>query len=413
MDSTDEHAVTAPMWRGVVLFRVVALVAVVVNLLRLLDGYRRPGLAVAVVAVIALWTVVVAVVYLGGDARWCRWTAIAELVVVPPATLTTLLVDDPARVAAGGPVLTTVWSAGPVLALAVAAGWRGGLVASAVTVLTLGAVRQVADASFFYDTQLLLVAGLAVGLAADWMRAAARRMQEAVAVRAATAERERLARGIHDEVLQVLAFVRRRGEEVARTEPDGSAAEIARLAGEQEVALRRLVATGPPPAPASGPAPDPEAGGGTDLCAALAAVVPTRASLAVPADPVVLDPRVAEALVAVVREAVANTERHAGGDAGLWVLVEDGGDDDEVTLSVRDDGAGIPAGRLAAAEAEGRLGVASSMRGRVADLGGRITLHTGEGEGTEWEVTLPRSVRSRDHATVPRSMRSMRSRGTG
>ncbi|HSK59466.1 MAG TPA: ATP-binding protein, partial [Actinomycetospora sp.] len=54
------------------------------------------------------------------------------------------------------------------------------------------------------------------------------------------------------------------------------------------------------------------------------------------------------------------------------------------------DGVGIAAGRLDEAAAEGHLGVASSMRGRVAALGGTISLHTAPGEGTEWEIVVPR-----------------------
>jgi signal transduction histidine kinase len=58
-------------------------------------------------------------------------------------------------------------------------------------------------------------------------------------------------------------------------------------------------------------------------------------------------------------------------------------------ISVRDDGPGIPAGRLEQAAAEGRLGVASSIRGRVADQGGTATLASSS-EGTEWEFRFPR-----------------------
>ena len=62
-------------------------------------------------------------------------------------------------------------------------------------------------------------------------------MQRATEIEAASRERERLARGIHDSVLQVLALVQRRGAEAG-----GEAAEIGRLAGEQEAALRALIA---------------------------------------------------------------------------------------------------------------------------------------------------------------------------
>ena len=63
---------------------------------------------------------------------------------------------------------------------------------------------------------------------------------------------------------------------------------------------------------------------------------------------------------------------------------------DSVELSVRDEGPGIPAGRLESAAAEGRLGVAESIRGRVADLGGTAELVTGS-FGTEWEISVPRT----------------------
>ncbi|HEX5986716.1 MAG TPA: ATP-binding protein, partial [Nocardioides sp.] len=76
-------------------------------------------------------------------------------------------------------------------------------------------------------------------------------------------------------------------------------------------------------------------------------------------------------------------------DAPAWVLVEDLGD--SVVVTVRDEGPGIPPGRLDAARAEGRLGVAESVRGRIADLGGRSVLVTGPGQGTEWELTVPRA----------------------
>lgn len=65
---------------------------------------------------------------------------------------------------------------------------------------------------------------------------------------------------------------------------------------------------------------------------------------------------------------------------------------DEVVISVRDDGPGIPEGRLDEAAAEGRLGVAKSIRGRVEGLGGTITLDTEPGEGTEWEIRVPLPV---------------------
>ena len=73
------------------------------------------------------------------------------------------------------------------------------------------------------------------------------------------------------------------------------------------------------------------------------------------------------------------------------MLLEDLGD--SVTVSIRDDGVGIAAGRLEEAVGEGRVGVAKSIVGRMDWLGGSAKLNTGPGCGTEWELTVPRRGR--------------------
>lgn len=61
-------------------------------------------------------------------------------------------------------------------------------------------------------------------------------------------------------------------------------------------------------------------------------------------------------------------------------------------VTVRDDGPGIPEGRLVQAEGEGRLGVAQSIRGRLRDLGGTAELLSVPGQGTEVELRLPKEA---------------------
>ena len=211
---------------------------------------------------------------------------------------------------------------------------------------------------------LLLLVGTVVGYVVALARRAEAAHARAVELSAATAERERLSRQVHDGVLQVLALV-------ARRSPD---AELASLAAEQERLLRRLVA---------GPAALPPAGE-ADLRALLP--VGGDVELAAPAEPVLLPAAVATELAAAVGEAVQNARRHGGGRA--WLLVED--EPGAVTVSVRDDGPGIPAGRLEEAAAQGRLGVARSIRGRVADLGGTVVVDSAPGRGTEVELRVPR-----------------------
>ncbi len=309
--------------------------------------------------------------------RGARRLAVADLVVTALTTMSTLLVDDPARIAAGGPVITTVWSAGAVLAVAIAYGIRPAVGAVAVSVAALWITRRALDAALLSDAQLLVVAGVAVGFASVAMRRSARRLQEAIATEAAAAERERLARDIHDGVLQVLALMRRRGPQLG--DP-----ELVRAAAEQEVSLRRLITRGP--VGLDGPDDEP-----VDLGAALGATLPSRAVLAAPPDPVCVPSGLARSLLAVVREAAANADAHAGSDSGLWVLLED--DEDTVTVSLRDDGPGIPDGRLEAAAAQGHLGIVSSIRGRIGELGGTAKLVTAPGEGVEWELRVPRRGR--------------------
>ncbi len=73
---------------------------------------------------------------------------------------------------------------------------------------------------------------------------------------------------------------------------------------------------------------------------------------------------------------------------------------DRVTVTVRDDGVGMAAGRLDEAAREGRLGVQASVRGRLAEVGGTVAVHTAPGEGTEVELVLPKAPSSRSKACV-------------
>ena len=111
-------------------------------------------------------------------------------------------------------------------------------------------------------------------------------------------------------------------------------------------------------------------------------------SVAAPATAVALPEPVAVEVAAAVQGALDNVTVHCGLEAKAWVLLEDEGD--TVTVTVRDEGPGIPDGRLAQAEAEGRLGVAQSIRGRVRDLGGSVQISSTPGQGTEVELRIPR-----------------------
>src|SRR2546430_356466 len=127
----------------------------------------------------------------------------------------------------------------------------------------------------------------------------------------------------------------------------------------------------PPSAPGGQPAPRGRDGGAP----------------AAPATAVALPEPVAVEVAAAVRATLDNVTVHCGQTAKAWVLLEDEGD--TVTVTVRDEGPGIADGRLAQAEAEGRLGIAQSIRGRIADLGGTVTITSAPGQAQRSKSGCP------------------------
>jgi signal transduction histidine kinase len=367
-----------PLWWGAIALRILTLLFGLGAVLAYQDEYLRPRLAWLVLGAMALWTLLVSLVYAREALRWrWWWFVVVDLVVSCALMLTSPWILSPAQLAGVAPLITTIWVAGVPVAAGTRFGGGGGVAAGLLVGLATGVARQHFNLDVARDCMLLLATGLLIGLSATTARRSAAVLAQALRTEAATAERERLARSIHDSVLQVLARVRRRGAELG-----GEAAELAMLAGEQEIALRALVTTEPTGA----------GSGESDLRAALQLLSSSKVQVAAPAGEVELPARMTAELVAVAREALSNVEKHAGHQAKAWVLLEDLGT--EVVLTVRDDGPGIEEGRLAAAEAEGHLGVARSMRGRVSDLGGTISLETAPEQGTEWEIRVPKPAKS-------------------
>ncbi|MGQ0843307.1 MAG: MacS family sensor histidine kinase [Sporichthyaceae bacterium] len=367
----DENSV---LWRALPVARTVLLgYTLCVNAIHA-DDFRRPGLAWAVLTVLALWTVAAPLAY---NARSRRPLMIGVELALALGALALTPYAQGDDVAAGVPSVPSFWLAAPVLAAAVRWEWRGGLVAGVVAAGADIAVDVSSETRAGNATAanvfLLLVAGLLVGYAATLLRDNAQARAEAVALAAATEERERLARAVHDGVLQTLAWVARRGNEIG-----GEARDLARVAGEQEVALRGLVHSGPAPL---------RAGETADLAALLGRCGAAKVSVATPGEAVLLPVLVAEELAAAVAAALDNTARHAPG-AKAYVFLEDEGG--AVVIEVGDDGPGIPDGRLDEAKGAGRMGVAHSIQSRLAAIGGTATLRTAPGGGVEWQLKVRR-----------------------
>ncbi|MFJ4757290.1 MULTISPECIES: MacS family sensor histidine kinase [Streptomyces] len=388
-------SVEQPLWRALAGYRVLTMVYAIGLFVSAHDQVARPWVALGYFAVLVVWTL--ATLPRVANAASCTRPFLAvDLSVAVVGILLTRVAESPERIDAGAPTLPSIWTAGAVLAFAIKGGWRWAAFASTlVAVANLAERSGVPTRDTVHMVLLVWIASIAIGYVVEVARASERTLARALEIEAATRERERLARDIHDSVLQVLAMVQRRGAVIG-----GEAAELGRMAGEQEVALRTLVSGGLVPVSrvsedaAEGALvraveePDDD-GGPVDLRSLLAPYAGARVSLAEPGAPVPLPPAAARELTAAVGAALDNVRAHAGAEARAWILVED--EPGEVVVTVRDDGPGIPEGRLAEAEGEGRLGVALSIRGRLRDLGGTAEVISVPGQGTEVELKVPKA----------------------
>ncbi len=387
-DREPQAAFEVTLWRALAVLRVATLAYAVILTARNFQQYDHPYAAWLVIAVMAAWTVAATSAYAWPRAR--GWPLLAtDLAITAGCLLSSRLIVGPGLLSDATPTLTITWMVCPVIAVAIARGRAWGAVAAAAMGACDLAVRGLMTQSTVTGTVIMIMAAIAVGHIAMLTDQAQERLRLAAEVEVAGRERERLARGIHDSVLQVLALVQRRGSELG-----GEAAELGRLAGEQEIALRALVSPGV--AASSAAARGEEKGraqfipsGMVDLREPLAAYASADVTVVAPATGVWLRAGVANELGAAVGAAIDNVRRHCPEGVHTWILVED--EPDAVTVTVRDEGPGIPSGRLEQAEAEGRLGVAHSIRGRVRHLGGTVGITSSPAAGTEIEMRVVRS----------------------
>ncbi|MFC8526353.1 MacS family sensor histidine kinase [Nocardia sp. NPDC057227] len=384
-DSTG--AAVAPLWRAAQAFRLVTLLYAVGQQVASVPNYHNQRLSWVLIALMAVWSGVSALMlsqwHFPEVARRLRvWVVIGDHVVVILLIASTRLVADYDWYHGHQTLPTTLWATNAVISAAILRGPVAGVLSGLLIASVALTVRDQWGNDVWTDATVpvLVSVGLALGLAAETARRAQGQVERAVRLTAAAEERERLAREVHDGVLQVLAYIKRRGTEIG-----GATAELARRAGEQEVALRVLLSE------QGGRRDGGEPGDEVDLRPLLTAQARPDVSVSTPGEPVLLGPAAAAELDGAVRNALANVAQHAGPEAKAYVLLEDTGE--ELIVSVRDDGVGIPPGRLAEAEAEGRLGVSRSIVGRLGALGGTAVLLTeetgGVGFGTEWEFRIP------------------------
>lgn len=367
-----------PLWRASQAFRLITLVYAISYQIASMSYYSNARLSWFFVALMAVWTGLSAALL--SRPALPRWKVVlADQLVVIGLMCSTRLVADHDWYSTHQTLPTTLWATNAVISAAILFGPKGGIASGILLAAVMAVVRDQIDLDLWTDATapVLVSVGLALGLASNTARRAHAELERAARLAAITEERERLARQVHDGVLQVLALVRRRGSEIG-----GAAGELAELAGEQEIALRMLISEQGEPSPLDASQVE------VDLKSLLRPQASITVSVSTPPDPVLVDRYVAEEISAVVSTALSNVELHAGPGARAYVLLEDM--EREIIVSVRDDGRGIPAGRLAEAEAEGRMGVSKSILGRARMLGGSAVLDTEEGSGTEWEIRVPK-----------------------
>lgn len=253
-----------------------------------------------------------------------------------------------------------------------------------------------------FAAALLLLALGAGALLYRWrVRALAQRLQAQAEVR--LRERERIARDLHDTLLQGVTGLTLQVQAAADEAPAGSPLRarllhaLDRAQGVMDEGRDRVSALR---AAASTALPDT----GRDLARALTAAV-SELAIDFPRTPAAFTQRgrprpvraeVAEELVLVGREALCNALRHAGAHRVVLHLRYGSR---ALALRISDDGHGFDAQRAEAAARAGHFGLAG-MRERAAAIGARLRIHSGP-RGTVVVVTVRDAYCADEHAPDP------------
>jgi signal transduction histidine kinase/ligand-binding sensor domain-containing protein len=246
--------------------------------------------------------------------------------------------------------------------------------------LSLTLPPRFVETGWFAALMALLAGTLLGGLYLLRVRQLTARMRDRLHAR--LAERERIARGLHDTVLQSVQGLIMLFHQQARSLPisageRGTLEQTLDLADELMAEGRDCIA-------------DLRTGAGAgELGQALTryggVLLRQRFTATINGAPRALCPRLRDEVQAIAREALFNASRHAGADRVELVIDYR---PDGLSLLVRDDGCGMPAAMLAGAGRPRHFGIVG-MCERAKAVGARYRLVSAPGRGTAMHLDIP------------------------
>lgn len=274
----------------------------------------------------------------------------------------------------------------------------------------VGASLPIVIAPRYYQTPWFRVLCIVLGVSLLWIAYLLRLRHLSAQIRERLQERhrerERIARELHDTLIQSVQGLILRfhavAESLGREAPSHAAMErvLQRADDVMGEARDRVLDLR---APLPGDLPEMLAELGEEL-------VPDHATdlrMIVDGSPRALDPLVCDEVYRIAREAVLNAFQHAN---ARHVVVELAYPPEVLIVRIRDDGVGIPREVLQAGGRRGHWGLAG-MRERAQRVGADLDLHSVPGAGTDVVLRVPGDMAYRGEPPVARGWQRLFGRG--